>query len=343
MNSAKEKTLQVDLGLFNQVRRRGMFMTKKFATKVTFVLVLLAAVIIICSAPIMSTIHGMEKGKRPTISAGDRAEAMWAVQNVMSKHAYYKQINKHCDEMADIWVSEGSQYDKTATWTSKYGVEVGLTQIKLNYCTACIEDMKKKLEEVSKTYPAIKNTQENIGVGYMYFMHTNLTPVIEVAGDGKTAKGIWYSLGVSMSPDIDSSGKVSVRGHWQPEKYAVDFVKEGDRWKIWHFVNIFEPGPDDKQYGVPSNHGAMGTIPGQKTSAAEPTEEHERDAFLGASSDQKASPMSADQKAPPKGGGITHYVSKTIPGLYAWDPKKVPQIYPKFPEPYYTFSETFSY
>jgi hypothetical protein len=72
--------------------------------------VLLAGVII-GSIVLWATVQGVE---RPIISAGERSDARWEVQNVMSKHAYYKQINQHCEELADIWVKENGPYDKTA-------------------------------------------------------------------------------------------------------------------------------------------------------------------------------------------------------------------------------------
>jgi hypothetical protein len=268
--------------------------------------------LMIGSSVSFGTVQGKEQ--RSTITAGERAAITWEVQNVMSKHAYYKQVNLHCDEMADIWVKADGPYDKTSTWTSKYGVEIGLAQIRLNYCAACEDDKKKKLAEVNKIYPAIKNSPENVGIGYMYFMHTNLTPVIEVAGDGKTAKGLWYSIGLSVSPNFEANGKTTIRSNWQPEKYAVDFVKEDGKWKIWHFQNFFEPAVEagDREYNteMAKAHGSMGALPGEQA---------------------------------PTGMGIVHYVTKKLPGLYTWNPKTVPQIFPKFPEPYYTFNETFSY
>jgi hypothetical protein len=288
-------------------------MTKTVVKKIAVVLMLLSGAII-SSVPLTVSVYGMDKGKKkPTISAGERAQATWDVQNVMSKHAYYYQVNQHCEEIADIWVKAGGPNDKTATWTSQFGVEVGIAQINLNYCDANNADLKKKLEDVSKTYPAIKDTQENIGIGASYAMHTNLTPVIEVAGDGKTAKGIWYSLGLGIGSHIDANGKATIGAGWRPEKYAVDFVKEGDRWKIWHLVNLFEPGPMDTEFsGGKSSKplGARGTLPGEK---------------------------------PPTDEGIVHYITRTAPDFYVWNPLAKAKIYPKFPEPYYTFSETFSY
>lgn len=60
-------------------------------------------------------------------------------------------------------------------------------------------------------------------------IHTLTTPVIEIAGDGKTAKGVWVSPGVE-SAIIE--GKAEANWGWC--KYGVDFVKEDSQWKIWH-------------------------------------------------------------------------------------------------------------
>jgi hypothetical protein len=62
------------------------------------------------------------------------------------------------------------------------------------------------------------------------FIHTLATPVIEVAGDGMTAKGIWHSPG--FETQIDSE-KIP-HGFWCWGSYSVDFIKENGLWKIWH-------------------------------------------------------------------------------------------------------------
>jgi len=58
------------------------------------------------------------------------------------------------------------------------------------------------------------------------FLHTLTSPVIEVAGDGKTAKGVW------VSPGAEAMGS---KGFWAWTKYGVDFVREDGKWKIWHY------------------------------------------------------------------------------------------------------------
>jgi hypothetical protein len=57
-------------------------------------------------------------------------------------------------------------------------------------------------------------------------LHTLTTPVIEVAGDGRTAQGVWLSPGVETSPE---------RALWAWLKYGIDFVREPGGWRIWHF------------------------------------------------------------------------------------------------------------
>jgi len=62
--------------------------------------------------------------------------------------------------------------------------------------------------------------------------HTLTTPIIEVAGDGKTAKGAWICPGEETR--VNPEGKPM--GAWMYMKYGADFVKEDGQWKIWHLI-----------------------------------------------------------------------------------------------------------
>lgn len=79
--------------------------------------------------------------------------------------------------------------------------------------------------------------------------HYTTTPLIEVAADGKTAKGLWVMSGVEsgltdpeaakQAPDFMYE-KTTVDGkrvwmHTVLVKYGVDFLKQDGEWKIWHF------------------------------------------------------------------------------------------------------------
>ena len=57
------------------------------------------------------------------------------------------------------------------------------------------------------------------------------TPLIEVAFDGQTAKGIWYVYGATT--EVYSKGP---KAAWNFGRCAVDFVKEDGQWKIWHMM-----------------------------------------------------------------------------------------------------------
>lgn len=55
------------------------------------------------------------------------------------------------------------------------------------------------------------------------------TPVVEIAGDGKTAQGVWWCP-VPMTVSVD--GKLQAIWAWG--NIAADFIRSGKDWKIWH-------------------------------------------------------------------------------------------------------------
>lgn len=64
-------------------------------------------------------------------------------------------------------------------------------------------------------------------------IHQITTPVIEIADDLKTAKGLWMSTGVIMMRD-DPAAEEGYSFTWDTGKYAVDFINLDGTWKIWH-------------------------------------------------------------------------------------------------------------
>ncbi|MFM6933642.1 MAG: nuclear transport factor 2 family protein [Novosphingobium sp.] len=80
--------------------------------------------------------------------------------------------------------------------------------------------------------------------------HFIASPIVEVAADGKTAKGMWLMSGLESgltapesakgAPDFMYEKNVTVDGkkvwmHTVYAKYGVDFIKQDGQWKIWHF------------------------------------------------------------------------------------------------------------
>ena len=65
-----------------------------------------------------------------------------------------------------------------------------------------------------------------------YLLHHYLaTPMIEIAGDLKTAKGVWYSPGIEA---VTGPDRAEPQALWSFGAYAVDFIYENGNWKIWH-------------------------------------------------------------------------------------------------------------
>jgi hypothetical protein len=230
-----------------------------------------------------------------------RALDIAQVQNVMSKHAYYHGAGRHLQELKDIWVKEDGACAATASFGQNHGYWVGMGRIRRFYGELNEETRKKNLARVSELHPEVENRKENEGVGSM-IMHTLTTPIIEVAGDGKTAKGMWYSPG--QVTEVGGDGKPMAMWMW--EKYGADFVKEDGKWKLWH-IHMYT------DFAVP---------PGK--SWVDPTTQSD---FSSGDTVQRPPEMKPDIEQ------VTYR---------EWSPTTVPQLVP-MPEPYYTFSETFSY
>lgn len=129
------------------------------------------------------------------------------------------------------------------------------------------------------------------------------TPVIELANDLKTAKGIWYSQG--SKADVTESGPVS---YWTFGVFAVDFVCEDGAWKIWHLQYLED----------------VKCLCGQ--SWAEPEKPFPEVAAYAALKDEKLPEPT---------------VKETLWEYYS--PSRPMAKLPRLPEPYETFKETFSY
>lgn len=59
--------------------------------------------------------------------------------------------------------------------------------------------------------------------------------IVEVAGDGQTAKGMWSYQGSDIR--MTKKGPLS---YWTIGVYAVDFIQEGGQWHIWHMLELLD-------------------------------------------------------------------------------------------------------
>ena len=129
------------------------------------------------------------------------------------------------------------------------------------------------------------------------------TPVIELADDLQTAKGIWYSQG--SKADVETCGPVS---YWTFGVFAADFVLEEGAWKIWHLQYLED----------------VKSLCGQ-TWAAPQTPFPDLEAYAALKDVKLPEPT----------------VKVTLREYYT--PNRPMAKLPRLPEPYTTFAETFSY
>ena len=242
---------------------------------------------------------------RPVISKGEHAYIALQVQNVMSKHAYLHAAGMNLEEVDTLWVDAKGKFADSAVFASPLWVMDGLQTVRNAYGKENQKNRELALKAMQKVMPELKLEESNLGAGHEWAMHTNTTPVIEVAGDGKTAKGIWYSPGMGLITEFEG-GTARVDGTFFWEKYAADFVNENGVWKIWHLQMAYDftPKLDDKWLDF-EKKGMVQT--------------GERD------------------------GEMPDGFSKPEYSYPSYSMKRAATIYPAIPQPYYTFSETFSY
>lgn len=236
------------------------------------------------------------------------------VQKVMSKHAFYYSAGQHERELEELWAMD--QPD-VSFGSMDNGYMVGAKSIHHWYVEYFNYTRERDLKGLSEKNPQVKNIKENWGAGTSMF-HSITTPIIEVAGDGKTAKGIFYSPGY-----VTQVWQGNQTAQWMWERYAVDFLKVDGQWKIWHF-HVFADGT------LP---GGMGNKGGEAPQDQSPPPEQQKPAEGG-----KQYPPGTDENTPGFDVPIISTVKSNLPRGF-----EVPQEKPRVPQPYNTFGETFSY
>ena len=131
-----------------------------------------------------------------------RLQAIQEIKNVMGKYQVYHTPRTFWKTPELFALKQPDVSVEIAMW----GVYTGAEQVKAVYQRIMVEPI----------------------VGTM-FEHDLTTSMIEVAGDGQTAKGVWFSPG-HETPIKDKKHQA----HWCWGKYACDFIKEDGEWKIWH-------------------------------------------------------------------------------------------------------------
>ena len=229
----------------------------------------------------------------------DRWEDQRAIKNLMGKYANLLILNREEDMFDLLWASaEDVCLGFNGGWYRGQEAVRG-------YWQACVERNMLVAKLLQKRFPsklADKTEEEIYGIGPMK-VKPMYTPLIEVAEDGKTAKGLWFCWG--SHNDVETCGPIA---RWSWGYFAVDFLKEADGWKIWHMQNT-----DDIDSVCGQSWGNPEQLPPEEPAFA-------------ALADFRYPAFTEEET-------LREYYTPARPHANA----------PRIPGPYPTFSETFSY
>lgn len=160
-------------------------------------------------------------------------ERLWAVEEIKKlvyKRGYYVTNEWRQQELDDLWVQDET-LKKTASFGRNIGWYVGIDAIKEYYVSKHLKDREKQLKAICAVDPSVKYSEGNLSLGCLSH-HPATTGVVELSGDGQSAKGIFYSIAQETTALPDGTAEAL----WVPEKQAYDFIRENGQWKIWHIM-----------------------------------------------------------------------------------------------------------
>lgn len=155
----------------------------------------------------------------------ERWEDQRTIKNLMGKYVNCLLLNRQ-GEIFDAFFSK--EADVCLTFND--GSYVGPEAVS-GYFAALVERNKLAAKLLKQRLPEKlggKSEEELYGIG-PFHVKPLTAPVIEVAEDGKTAKGLWFCLGCNA--EVTSRGP---EASWTWGYFAGDFIFEDEDWKIWH-------------------------------------------------------------------------------------------------------------
>ena len=156
----------------------------------------------------------------------DVVEDTTAIANIMGAFTFLNCYKQHKRQFENWSKNE-------PTLTVNNGKYVGYEAVKEFFVDYNEAQTRWANETMRKLFPEElggKSDEEIWAVGSNTVL-TMTTPIIEVAFDGQTAKGMWYVFGETT--EVYSKGP---KAAWNFGKCAVDFIKEDGEWKIWHMI-----------------------------------------------------------------------------------------------------------
>lgn len=154
-----------------------------------------------------------------------RALAWTDISNLFARHVYYIRSGMERRDFDELWA------DRPDICYLVNGAGFSGRNAVYNCYVASKEMLQRDvLRTLAELLPGqIEPTEKNRGSGE-YELHSLINPFIQVAKDGKTAKGTWWSPGIVGHVEPDGT----YRAYASAVIFSADFILEGGAWKIWH-------------------------------------------------------------------------------------------------------------
>ena len=125
-----------------------------------------------------------------------KIEAVGAIENLMALHSYYHAADMNREELDNCWSQER---EAEVIWSQNFGRWQGLRK-KLYPMYAGdnkYTDAEWLKSKIIKAHPEMEEAIKDLDGRALAEMpmHVLASPVIEIAEDGMSAKGLWYTPG----------------------------------------------------------------------------------------------------------------------------------------------------
>ena len=160
-----------------------------------------------------------------------RIAAINEVENLMARHIYYHACCFNKEELDNIWTR--LQPDEAA-WKQNFGWWYTMDHIYPYYAPESAKIRGENIRlELMEARPELAERLKSIDGRKLSEMSTHVlsSSVIEIAEDGMSARGLWYTPGFALR---GFGGQLGVT--WMYEKYGGDFIYEDGEWKFLHLL-----------------------------------------------------------------------------------------------------------
>jgi hypothetical protein len=236
-----------------------------------------------------------------------RLQARGEIENAYNRYQYLHTVFQDEKIISDLWVKEGTP-----------GVSA-------QYTNTGVYDTWESVMAYHRDRPTPKGK---------LLIHYNASPVIEVAADGQSAKGVWITAGVESGLAAPENAEKApqaffenelvngqqVWAHWVFARHSLDFLKQDGEWRIWHFRTVeLARAPFSKDWI--SFASILENVP-------EAGQFHNDILYFG---DDGKVVFYPEHDGPPKYEAYGYRTTESM------------ELQPPLPEPYETFEETFEY